>query len=468
MITRVSITLRLTALFATVSTMVLLVLGYLIGSTVEDHFVEQDVQVLAGKLDLTRHALAKVRSEVDLVHIPQQLDDSLIGHQGLAVVVVSPDGELLFATSGAEFPAQLLMRPVGEGASRPYVWRTARNTPMRGISARVPTGIDGAAPVVVGVATDISHHEHFMDSFRVTLWSFVAIAALLTGVLGWLAAKRGLAPLNAMKQKAESITAQRLHSRLAVDAVPVELADLAATLNDMLARLEASFRRLSDFSSDLAHEFRTPISNLMTQTQVTLSLPRTLDEYREVLVSNIEEYERLSRMIADMLFLAKADEGQIVRTQERLDLAVLIVDLVEFYRLAADEKGVALIHEGEGAIRGDPLMIRRAISNLLSNAIRHTPPGGRVTVSIRTPETGHVAIDIANTGETIATEHLPRLFDRFYRADPSRTGEGSHSGLGLAIVKSIVEAHRGRVSVRSENGVTCFSVWLFAEGEAIH
>ena len=457
---RASITLRLTVLFATVSTAVLLALGYLIGSTVEAHFVEQDVEVLSGKLDLTRHALAKVRSAAELVHIPQQLDDSLIGHQGLAVVVVAPDGELLFSTSGAEFPEALLKRPVGEGERHPYVWHTARNTPMRGISARVPTGIDGVAQVVVGVATDTSHHEHYMVSFRVTLWSFVAIAALLTGVLGWLAARRGLAPLNAMKRKAESITAQRLNARLAVDAVPVELADLAATLNAMLARLEDSFRRLSDFSSDLAHEFRTPISNLMTQTQVTLSRPRSHDEYRDVLASNIEEYERLSRMIADMLFIAKADDGQIVPTRETLELAPLIGDLVEFHRLAAEEKEIVLTSEGEGTIEGDRLMIRRAIGNLLSNAIRHTPPRGRVTVAIRRLENGRVAIEIANTGETIFAEHLPRLFDRFYRADPSRSGEGAQSGLGLAIVKSIAEAHGGSVFVTSGEGVTQFGVLL--------
>ena len=454
----VSLTLRLTALFATVSTVVLLVLGYVIGGTVERHFVEQDMEVLKGKLDLTRRALERVKSEADLVAIPQHLDDSLVGHQSLAVVVVAPDGALLFATSGAEFPDALLARPVSADGLNPHVWRTARNTPMRGISARVPTGIAGAGPAVVGVATDISHHEHYMAGFRLTLWSFVVLAALFTGFLGWLAVRRGLAPLLAMKRKAESINAQRLNARLAVEAVPVELADLAITLNAMLARLEESFRRLSDFSSDLAHEFRTPISNLMTQTQVTLSRPRLAEEYSEVLGSNIEEYERLSRMIADMLFIAKADEGQIVPTQEPLNLGVLIAELVEFHRLVADEKGVVVTSEGEGVIRGDPLMVRRAISNLLSNAIRHTPPGGRVTATIRCLDAGSVAIDITNTGETIAAEHVPRLFDRFYRADSSRTGEGAHSGLGLAIVKSIVEAHGGSVSVDSADRVTSFKL----------
>lgn len=455
-----SLTLRLTALFATVSTVVLLVLGYLIGGTVEQHFVEQDIEVLKGKLELARHALERVRSEADLVAIPQHLDDSLVGHRGLAVVVVAPDGALLFASNGAEFPEALLNRPISAGTLNPHVWRTARNTPMRGISARVPTGIAGALPAVVGVATDISHHEQYMAGFRATLWTFVVLAALFSGFLGWLAVRRGLAPLLAMKRKAEGIDARRLNARLSVEAVPVELADLAITLNAMLARLEESFRRLSDFSSDLAHEFRTPISNLMTQTQVTLSRQRSAEEYSEVLASNIEEYERLSRMIADMLFIAKADEGQIVPNRERLDLEVLIADLVEFHRLAADEKDVVITHEGEGVILGDPLMIRRAISNLLSNAIRHTPPGGRVTVSIRRVEGGCVAIEIVNTGEAIPAEHLPRLFDRFYRADPSRAGDGPHSGLGLAIVKSIVEAHGGSVSVKSANGLACFCLQL--------
>lgn len=452
---RASITLRLTALFAAVSTLVLLALGYLIGGTVEQHFVEQDIEVLSGKLDLTRRILEKAQSRDDLVAVPQQLDDALVGHHGLSVVVALQDGELLFATRSAEFPDGLLSgNPVADIA-HPRVWRTARGTPMRGISASVPTGIAGLSAVVIGVATDITHHEEYLAGFRLTLWAFVAFAAVLSGLLGWLAVRRGLAPLQAMKCEAENITAQRLHARLALDAVPAELVDLAVTLNAMLARLEESFRRLSDFSSDLAHEFRTPISNLMTQTQVTLSRSRTPDEYRDVLASNIEEYERLSRMVADMLFIAKADDGQIVPTRDTLELAPLVGDLVEFHRLVAEEKKVELTSDGTGAIQGDRLMIRRAISNLLSNAIRHAPAGGRVTVSILEADSG-VLVDVTNTGQTIAPEHLPRLFDRFYRADPSRAGEGSHSGLGLAIVRSIVEAHGGQVAAFSADGVTTF------------
>jgi two-component system heavy metal sensor histidine kinase CusS len=451
-----SLTLRLTALFAAVSTAVILVLGYLIGVAVEQHFVEQDMEVLSGKLEQTRNALEKASAAGDLTQLPQQLDDALVGHRGLAIVVVAPGGEILFATRDAEFPHDLLAKPINTSVSTAIVWRTAQNKPFRGVAAQVPSNTRSPGHAVIAVATDISHHEQFMASFRTSLWTFVALAAVLTGFLGWLAVRRGLAPLQRMKRKAEGITARQLDARLEVDAVPAELAGLAQALNAMLARLEVSFRRLSDFSSDLAHEFRSPVSNLLTQTQVTLSRTRSEAEYREVLVSNIEEYERLSRMIADMLFIAKADEGQIVPSQERLCLGELMADLVEFHRLVAEEKGVVLTHEGDGAMRGDPLMVRRAVGNLLSNAIRHTPPGGRVTASILHEDSGSVVIAIANTGETVPAEHLPRLFDRFYRVDPSRTGEGSQSGLGLAIVKSIVEAHGGRVSVGSANGVTSF------------
>jgi len=459
-----SLTLRLTLLFATASTVVLLLLGALIARAVEQHFEEQDLEVLSGKLELARHALEKVRSAEQMNAIAQLLDDSLVGHHGLAVVVKAPDGEILFATRAADFPQALLARE-GE-VLHPLVWTSAQGTPMRGIAARVRTGLAAAPPAIVAVATDISHHQQFMRSFRVTLWSFVVLAALLTGFLGWIAVRRGLSPLRAIRREAEAITAQRLDSRLALAAVPAELADLVDALNAMLARLEASFRRLSDFSSDLAHELRTPVSNLLTQTQVTLARSRTVEDYRDVLASNVEEFERLSRMIADMLFIAKADEGQIIPSRTLIELAALADDLIEYFRLVADEQGVTLTRSGSGRIFGDPSMIRRAISNLLSNALRHTARGGRIEIAIAASTSGSVCIVVANSGETIAASQLPRLFDRFYRADPSRSGEGTNFGLGLAIVKSIVEAHGGDVAVESAAGTTSFMLRLPCGEEA--
>ena len=464
LIGRQSISFRLTLLFAMASALVLLLLGFLVGESVERHFEEQDLAVLTGKLELARHALEKVHSRADLDLLPQQLDDSLVGHHGLAVVVVEPAGQILFATSGAQFPRALVDRQLPAESLRPLLWHGGQGQPLRGISARARTGIRGAAPAIVAVATDISHHEQFMASFRTTLWSFVIVAALLTGFLGWIAVRRGLAPLQAIKSQAAGITAERLDSRLPVDAVPVELAELARTLNEMLARLEDSFRRLSDFSSDLAHELRTPVSNLLTQTQVTLSRKRSPDQYREILASNAEEFEHLAHMIADMLFLAKADNGSLVSTREVFDLADEAGRLLEFYGILADEKPVGLSLSGNGLVAGDRLMLRRALSNLLSNALRHTPRGGRVRVDIDAADATRLELSVENTGETIPAEHLARLFDRFYRVDASRQALGEGTGLGLAITRSIVHAHGGTVGVSSCGGTTRFTVTLPVAG----
>lgn len=190
-----SITVRLTLLFASASTVVLLLLGFLIGRSVEQHFEEQDMEVLSGKLELVRHALEKVHSKRDLDSLPQQMEDSLVGHHALEVLVVAPDGRTLFATSGADFPHALLDQQILGVPARPTVWKSKQGQPFRGLVARTRTGIDGAPPAVVALATDISHHEHFMSSFRMTLWSVVILAAILTGFLGWIAVRRGLAPL---------------------------------------------------------------------------------------------------------------------------------------------------------------------------------------------------------------------------------------------------------------------------------
>jgi len=457
-----SITFRLTLLFAAVSTAVLLALGLLIGHTVEQHFVEQDMEVMAGKLHLVAHLLEKVRTPVDLDSLPAQLDDSLVGHHGLAMLVRGPDEKTLFATADAGFPPALLERGAIRNPPRTQVWQQngpLGTQPLRGIAALLPTGMTDQPPLVVAVAVDITHHEHFMASFKRTLWLFVAIAAALAGILGWIAVRRGLAPLQTIRSGAAGITASRLDYRLAVDSAPVELGELAETLNDMLGRLEESFQRLKDFSTDLAHELRTPISNLMTETQVALTKARTADEYREVLASNAEEYERLARMIGDMLFLAQADNGLIVPNREPVDLAAQVRELFDFFDALAEEKGLHLSLTGSGTVSGDKLMLRRALANLLSNAIRHTPEGGSIHVRIETTDDG-TTLAIENTGDPIPPEHLNRLFDRFYRADPSRHRTGEGAGLGLAITRSIIRAHGGDIIVRSGIDSVCFEIQM--------
>ena len=454
-----SLTARLTLLFAAGSSVVLLGLGWLIGASIERHFEEQDRDALVGKLMLARHVIERVTSAQDLEHLPAQLNDAIVGHHDLVVRVLGPQKEVLLASSATPFPGDWFAHVTHAPGSRLFVWSQGERS-YRGLAASIPSGVAAWPPLVVAVAVDIEHHQSFMSTFMHTLWLFVAAAALATGLLGWFAASRGLAPLRTMRERAAVVTAQKLDQRLPVDAVPVELADLATTLNEMLARLEEAFRRLSDFSSDMAHELRTPISNLMTQTQVALSRARDAASYREILESNMEEFERLARMISDMLFLAKAENGLTTANCEQVDLAREVHDLFEFYEALADEKNIRLQLAGEGCIRGDRLMLRRALSNLLSNALRYTPREGIVTVTISTAEEG-VALTVDNPGETIPPQHLARLFERFYRADPSRqhlTGEGT--GLGLAITRAIIGAHRGRISATSGAGHTRFLVWL--------
>jgi two-component system heavy metal sensor histidine kinase CusS len=464
-----SITFRLTLYFSTASTAVLLVIGYLIGTLVEAHFEELDLTQLDSKLELVRHTLAKVRAPADMAAVPEGLSDGLIGDHALSVAVVGSDRKLVFESSGAVFPAALLENRPGAdspGPAKPMVWEQDGHA-YRGIVAAAATGIAGQPPATVAVALSIEHHRIFMEAFQKRLWLAIAASIALTALLGWIAARRGLAPVREMADVAKGISAHRLGDRLLPESAPPELVDLATAFNDMLARLEASFRRLSDFSSDLAHELRTPISNLMTQTQVAISKARSADQYREVLYSNLEEYERLARMIADMLFLAKADNGLIVPSSEMVDLATEAHELFGFYEAFAEERGVSLVLAGVAGVRGDRLMIRRALSNLLSNAILHTPRDESVKVLIEQRNSGEIQLSVENPGEAIAPEHLPRLFDRFYRVDRSRQQASEGAGLGLAITKSIVEAHKGTIRIFSSPGSTRFAITFPAAGAGL-
>ena len=464
-----SITFRLTLFFSTASTAVLLVVGTLIGTLVEKHFEEIDLNDLNGKLELVRHTLVGARGPSDLDVVPQRLADALVGHHGLSVAVLGADRKMLFTSSEAIFPASLLETPLREnsaGRAGLLIWEQDGQT-YRGIAAMAATGVAGQAPATVVVAVNIEHHQVFMHAFQKSLWWAIAASIALTALLGWIAARRGLAPVREMADVARGISAHRLGERLPPEAVPAELVDLALAFNGMLDRLEVSFARLSDFSSDLAHELRTPISNLMTQTQVAISKARSADQYREVLYSNLEEYERLARMISDMLFLAKADNRLIVPSSEMVDLAAEVRELFGFYEAFAEEQGISLVLEGAGVLRGDRLMLRRALSNLLSNAIRHTSRDGAVTLRIAHGQVGEIHLSVENPGEAIEPEHLPRLFDRFYRVDPSRHKAGEGAGLGLAITKSIVEAHKGSIRIFSSNGSTRLAITLPAAGAVL-
>ena len=235
--------------------------------------------------------------------------------------------------------------------------------------------------------------------------------------------------------------------------LPSELASLAATMNDMLARLEEAFARLSRFSADIAHELRTPLNTLRGETEVALGKARTPEEYREVLGSCLEEYGRLSKLIDSLLFLARAENPGTQVHREDFDVARELGTVREFYEAAAGEKGIALdVRAPAGIVAGlDRTLFQRAAGNLIENALAHTARGGTVTLAA-SRENGSIRVEIADTGCGISPEHLPFVFDRLYRADRSRTAATGGAGLGLAIVKSIAELHGGTASISSEPG----------------
>jgi two-component system heavy metal sensor histidine kinase CusS len=466
-----SLTARLAALFALTSCVLLAALGALIYFASDRHFVEQDAHDLHGRAQIVSNLIGRY----DSAQLPEALDAVLVSHHPWALVLLDQNGQPLYARAPEVFAAASAARtPGADGKSQriehndhPDTLATLQLDGQIWRSYAVAYAGDG--PVRrIWLAIGIDHHVEFLASLLRWLVLGGGLAALASGALGVWVARRGLAPLQKISANATLISAHRLSERLDPQHLPRELLPLVGELNAMLARLDDAFRRLTDFSSDIAHELRTPISNLVTQTEVALTRARSADEYREVLASNLEEFGRLSRMTADMLFLARADHGLVVPQRTEIDLAEQADALLSFYDALAEERGVRLERRGNASTSGDPLMLRRALSNLLSNALRHAAPASPVTIELSAGPEG-VQIVVGNRGPEIPAEHLPRLFDRFYRGDYARQRAGEDAsegtGLGLGIVKSIVEAHGGQIAVTSSDGETRFVITLPAVGD---
>jgi len=308
----------------------------------------------------------------------------------------------------------------------------------------------GPQGTVLRGVLDVSDSRHLLQAYRTRLAGVVGLAILLSAGVGFMLTRRGLAPVRAIAGEIGRINAEKLHARIADDAWPAELRVVAQNFDTMLARLEQSFAQLTRFSSDIAHEFRSPVNNLVAAASVTLARARSPLEYQQTLEVVVEEGSRLSRMVASMLFLARADNAEQHIHLEQVALAGEFQKLIEFYEIAADEQGVTLEARADGQLMADPLLLRRALSNLLANALRYTPRGGTIRLlGSVTPDA--VLIAVSDTGSGIDARHLPHLFERFYRADAARSSTDS-TGLGLAVVRSIAELHGGTVDVASSPG----------------
>ncbi len=450
-----SLALRLILSFSLVTTLGFMIVGWITQASLQKHFETEDASELRVIEKSLENILAGHDPERDADLLERRLNDILVGHHHALLKIVN-HGRVIFmspALQGMTLPA------AGERAGNDIVATSDGHHRYRLLSKTLRPGGDAARVYQVVIAVAYDSHDRFLGSFQKTLWAIVLGGIIIFSFLGWLIVRQGLSPLLRIVENIRHINAHKLQQRLDPRDFPEELRDLADSFNDMIERIDESFQRISNFSSDIAHELRTPITNMMTQTQVALSRAREVNEYREILYSNIDEYERMARMINDMLLLAKSDVGLESMEFTEVALHLEVASLIEFYEAWAEEAGVTLRMSGQAQVAGDQLMLRRALSNLLSNAIHHTPRGGGVDIMI-SDETADVVVEIRNRGETIAPESLPRLFDRFYHRSHPQGGNPKGFGLGLAIVKSIVDAHGGHIGVVSENSFTTFSIRL--------
>jgi two-component system, OmpR family, heavy metal sensor histidine kinase CusS len=452
---RMSLTSRLSWLFMLAVSAVLLVAGLSFYHLSQAHFKAIDQHTLSEKLQATELILQQLPAPAQFEQARPALRNLLGAHRDLSALITDSEGRVLLAE-----PPSLRIASAQPGAGDGHIWQWQEQQRMfRGLSKTLRLPGQSSA-IRVMLVLDVSPHMVFFSLLQQWFWLGLLISAVLSAGLGWLVASNGLRPLREVTRLATAVSAQSLTQRIALAPIPHELQQLVSSFNAMLARLEDAFVRLSNFSADIAHELRTPLSTLTTHTEVVLAHPRAQGEYEETLYANLDDLRHMSRMIDDMLFLAKADNGLMVPAQQPVALHRLGQKLLDYYQILADESGIQLTLRGAATVPGDEPMLHRAMANLLSNALRYTPAGKSIRVSIRQQGTVTV-LTVSNPGEPIDAQHLERLFDRFYRADPARReGNASNAGLGLAIARSIVLAHRGRIYCSSNAGVTEFSIEL--------
>jgi len=414
-------------------------------------------QFLADKLHVLRTMLRERPGDEDGLREEIELESAARRYQQFYIRLLDEKGAPILTTPGMAEQldlAELAHRTTSRSE------RSVSMTGRQGQAFRVAMAdaLVGSPPVhrdTVQIAVDISQEQDLLARYRLWFWAIMAAISVLFPVVGYRIARHGIRPVEEIAATARRITSTNLRERIGADGYPSELASLAATFNEMLDRLEDSFERISRFSADIAHDLRTPVNNIRGEAEVALARTRTVDEYRELIESTLEESVRLSDLIGDLLFLARSERPLTELRRERVDVGELLTTVRDYYEAVTTDGGISLIAsqcaEPVTADLDRSLMLR-AVSNLVSNAIAHTPKGGSVILTASAAADAEIRIEVSDTGSGIPAEALPRVFDRFFRVDPSRSKASGGTGLGLAIVQSIMTLHGGSAEIASQLG----------------
>jgi len=411
---------------------------------------------LADKLHVLRTMLRDRPNDDDALHEEIELESQARRYQQFYIRLLDERGVAIMTTPGmaGQLDIAELARRTGGLSERSTTMAGRDGQPFRVASAAVAVGAPSSHSDRVQIAIDVSQEEELLARYRMWFWGILLATSVIFPLVGYRIARHGIRPVEEIAATARRITSTNLRERIASEGYPLELASLARTFNAMLDRLEESFERISQFSADIAHDLRTPVNNIRGEAEVALARARTAEEYRDVLESSLEEAVRLSELIGDLLFLARAESPLSELHRERVNIGELLTTVRDYYEVSAADAGITLaVRDGAETLNAalDRSLMLRAVSNLVSNAIAHTPRGGTVTLSAAN-EDGTICVEVSDTGAGIPPEALPRVFDRFFRVDPSRAKSSGGTGLGLAIVQGILTLHGGSATIASELG----------------
>jgi two-component system, OmpR family, heavy metal sensor histidine kinase CusS len=457
---RLSLTATLTAVFTLIALLTFYFVGGYLYTNLHVQLLRIDSEEVVIKAEHLRSLVAGEDSADDLLTHVSRFAGQVVGSNAFVVQILAHDGRPLVNFNPSNLPVAAVpsipyLTPVRDADVRE--WKSVMGATARGVAVQAHFHDGDTVTIVVGRSID--DVLDVLSGYRHSIVRGIALGASVAIMLSYLLVHRVLGPLHRITEEASRINVEGLNVRFDLSNTSPELHELSVSMNGMLARLERGFGLLSQYTENLAHDLRTPVNNLRGQTEVMLSRGRTAEEYQTLLVSNLEEYERLSRMIENILFLTRAENAQIAVRRADLDLEEQLRQVAEYFEGLADESGVALRVRASGTIRADAVLFRRAISNLISNGLRYTPRGESIELTTEAAQGGTV-VCIRNPGPGIEPEHLGKIFERFYRIEEARTGSASSTGLGLAIVRSIMDLHQGRASAENLEGCVRFSLFF--------